>query len=175
MGKGALRRYFFTAGHASNERSQMKHIVCSAIALSLSASTSLHAQEPTPPAPTVIVALNELKAKIFDAKLTTQTFAAGAKFCKELDGTTTFYFTARNRILNLAEYHRSLDNLAREGVFNAETRRPWNAQDASARWDEAQKEAVKDKANCDLIASLPFLEKKLQELQGKTQASDQKN
>jgi hypothetical protein len=40
---------------------------------------------------------------------------------------------------------------------NAETRRPWTKQDADARWAQ--------QANCALVASLPFLQKKLDEVQ----------
>jgi hypothetical protein len=131
------------------------------LALALVAPTRGHADD---------TAINDLKAKIFDANMAKQTFVKGAKFCKDLDGTTNFYFEPRDRVLNLQDYHRALDNLAKEQTYNAETRRPWTEQDANARWDQAQKEAAKDKANCDLIASLPFLEKKLQELEG--QSSD---
>ena len=144
----------------------MKWFVWGVIALALFAPTRLRAEDAT---------LTSLKRKIFDASFAKQTFANGAKFCKELDGATTFYFAPRNRVLNLQEYHRSLENLAREQIFNSETKRPWNEQDATARWEQAQKEAVKDKANCDLIASLPDLEQQLQELERKAQASQKQN
>jgi len=137
--------------------------VCAALALALVAPTPGYADEAT---------INDLKAKIFDANIAKQSFAKGAKFCKDLDGTTNFYFEPRDRVLNLQDYHRSLDSLAKEQAYNAETRRPWNEQDANARWDQVQKEAAKDKTNCDLIASLPFLVKKLQELEGQTQSSN---
>jgi hypothetical protein len=135
------------------------------IALALVAPSRGHADDAT---------INDLKAKIFDANMAKQTFVKGAKFCKDLDGTTNFYFEPRDRVLNLQDYHRSLESLAKEQAYNGETRRPWNEQDASARWDQAQKEAAKDKANCDLIASLPFLEKKLQELEGRSSESGAK-
>jgi hypothetical protein len=63
------------------------------------------------------------------------------------------------------EAHRSLDNLAAQGGFNPETRRPWTKQDADARWAQVQKDAVTHQTNCAAVASLPFLEKKLKELQ----------
>ena len=63
----------------------------------------------------------------------------------------------RDRVVALEEYHRSLENLTRGHVFNAETHKPWNEQDAAARWDFAQKQAAKDQANCQLAASLPAL------------------
>jgi hypothetical protein len=137
--------------------------VWGAVALALVAPTRGYAED---------AAINDLKTKIFDANMAKQTFVKGAKFCKDLDGTTNFYFELRDRVFNLQDYHRSLDSLAKEQSYNADTRRPWTEQDANARWDQAQKEAAKDKANCDLIASLPFLEKKLQELQGQSQSSD---
>ncbi len=83
-----------------------------------------------------------------------QTFAGGLRHCSELNG-TNFYFQPRDRVLNLDEYHRSLDNLALQHVFNPETHKPWNQQDADTRWAEVQKEAVQDRANCALVASLP--------------------
>ena len=133
----------------------MKRIACGAIAFALMPGSQLHAQTSK---------INDLKGKIFDARMAQKTFVNGLKFCKELDG-STFFFEPRNRVLNLQEYHQSLENLAREGVFNPETRRPWNEQDASARWLQVQQEAVRDKYNCELVASLPQLEKQLAELE----------
>lgn len=108
--------------------------------------------------------IDDLKGKIFDAKKIQQTFAAGLTHCSELDG-TNFYFQPRDRVFKLEDYHRSLESLAQGGGFNPATRQPWNQQDADARWAEVQAEAAKDKANCALVASLPDLQKKLQELQ----------
>ena len=93
-----------------------------------------------------------------------QTFAGGLKFCNELDG-KHFYFQARDRVLDLEEYHHSLENLAKERVFNLEKHRPWTEQDAAERWDLVQKQAASDQANCQLVASLPALEKQLDELE----------
>jgi len=109
-------------------------------------------------------AVNEIKAKIWEAQLVQRNFAAGLRHCNELNG-TNFYFEQRDRVLNLQDYRRSLDNLAAQGGFNPETRRPWSKQDADARWADVQKEAVTDQANCATVASLPFLEKKLKELE----------
>lgn len=109
-------------------------------------------------------AIDDLKGRIFDAKMAQQTFAAGLRHCEELDG-TNFYFQPRDRVLSLSEYHRSLDNLAAQGVFNPETHKPWNQHDADARWSQVQEEAVKDRANCALVASLPDLQKQLDQLQ----------
>ncbi len=114
--------------------------------------------------------IDDLKGKIFDAKMTQQTFAGGLRHCSELNG-SNFYFQPRDRVLNLEDYHRSLDNLALQGVFNPETHKPWNQQAADTRWAQVQEEAVKDKANCALVASLPDLQKKLQALQQQATSS----
>jgi hypothetical protein len=126
-----------------------------AFVLTLGASTMARAQN---------LEINDLKGKIFDAKMAQQTFGKGIAHCGELDG-TNFYFRQRDRILNLEEYHRSLESLAQQRAFNPETRRPWNEEDAIARWDLVQKEAADDRRNCALIAHLSEMEKKLDELQ----------
>jgi hypothetical protein len=126
-----------------------------AVLLVLTASTPLHAQNSE--------ALNDIKGKIWEAQLVQRNFAAGLRHCNELNG-TNFYFETRDRVLNLQDYRRSLDNLAAQGAYNPETRRPWSKQDADARWAQVQKDAVTHQANCAAVASLPFLEKKLKEL-----------
>jgi hypothetical protein len=118
-------------------------------------STSLHAQT---------AAINDIKGKIFDAKMAQQTFSAGLRHCSELNG-TNFYFQLRDRVINLEEFHHSLDSLAQQGVFNPETKRPWNQEDADARWDLVKREAASDVSTCALVASLPDLQKKLDDLQ----------
>jgi hypothetical protein len=143
----------------------MNRIVYGAIALALNFTAVAWAQNP---------GVNDVKGKIFDAQMAQKLFARGLKYCKELDG-TNFYFEARDRVLSLDEFHRSLDNLAREGVFNPVTHRPWSAQDADARWQQVQKEAVTDRANCELVASLPDLQKKLDDLQKQPGAPQTKN
>ena len=135
-----------------------------AIALSL-VPWALHAQNPT---------VDEIKGKIFDARMAQKTFAGGLKFCGELDG-TSFYFQPRNRVLKLEDYHRSLDDLARARAFNPATRRPWSAQDASERWEQAQRQALQDKESCALVASLPELEKRLKELEGTPDGAQKQN
>jgi hypothetical protein len=100
--------------------------------------------------------LNELKAKIWEAEVAQRNFAAGLPHCSELNG-TNFYFSKQNRLLNLQDYRRSLDNLVTQGVFNR--------QDADARWAQVQKQATTDQANCTAVASLPSLRQKLKELQ----------
>jgi UPF0755 protein len=127
-------------------------------------------QSPTAQSPTI----NDVKGKIFDALMTQKTFANGLKFCGELDG-TNFYFEPRNRVLNLEEFHRSLENLAREKSYNPQMRRPWNEQDAADRWEQVKKEAVQDKANCELEARLPQIQKQLQDVQKQPEAANKKN
>src|SRR4051812_12037231 len=88
------------------------------VAFAISIPGSLRAQTLT---------VNQLKTKIFDAKIVEKTFAKGARFCKELDG-KHFYFETRDRILDLEEYSKSLDNLVRNQAFNPEKKRPWNPE-----------------------------------------------
>ena len=109
-------------------------------------------------------AADDLKGKIFDARKAKQTFAGGLKFCNELDG-KHFYFQARDRVLDLEEYHRSLESLAKQGVFNPEKHRPWTEQDAAERCGPGAELAASDQANCQLVANLPALEKQLDELE----------
>ena len=132
-----------------------------AIVVTLTLSAAARAQN---------AAINDLRGKIFDAKMAKETFAGGLKHCGELDG-SNFYFQPRDRILNLNDYHRSLENLVLQGVFNPETKRPWNQEDADARWEVVRKQALSDQANCALVASLPELQKKLDELQREAAAS----
>jgi hypothetical protein len=133
------------------------------IFLALALSTPVCAQDTSKDA-SKDISINDLKAKIFDAKTVQQRFTSGLRHCSELNG-TNFYFQARDRVLNLEEYHRSLDNFVTEGMYNAETRRPWTKQDADARWAQVMVQARADQANCALVASLPFLQKKLDEMQ----------
>jgi hypothetical protein len=134
----------------------MKRMFFAGIALAALASP-LWAQEQT---------IDALKGKIFDAKMAKQLFANGLKFCSELDG-SNFYFEPRNRVLSLEDYHHSLENLAQQHAFNPEKRRPWTEQDAAFRWDQVRQEAIKERDNCALVASLPELEKQLEELEKK--------
>ena len=140
----------------------MKPFACGAIALCLMPAYLM----PLTLARAQNQAVDDLKGKIFDARMAKQTFAGGLKFCSELDG-KHFYFQARDRVLDLEEYHRSLGNLAKERVFNPEKRRPWTEQDAAERWDLVQKQAASDQINCQLVGSLPALEKQLDELEKK--------
>jgi len=137
-----------------------------AIALLLALAVSAGARAQT-------AEINDLKGQIFDAKMAQQTFGKGLSHCVELNG-TNFYFRQRDRVLNLEDYHRSLESLAQEHTFNPETRRPWSEEDAIARWDMVQKQAADDRRNCSLVAHLPELEKKLDELQKQAAAPSKK-
>ena len=135
-----------------------------AVAACLLSAPPLHAQN---------AAIDELKGKIFDARMAQQTFANGLKYCSELHG-KSFYYQLRNRILNLEEYFHSLENLVKAQVFNPEKRRPWSLEDAKQRWEEVKRQAQVDKEKCELVQSLPELEKRLEELQKASAASEQK-
>jgi hypothetical protein len=138
----------------------MTRTVLWSVFVTVTLSTPLCAQDTT---------VNDLKAKIFEAKTVQQRFTAGLHHCSELNG-TNFYFQPRDRILNLEDYHRSLENLVAQNAFNPETRRPWNKHDADARWQQVTLQAKADQANCALAASLPFLQKKLDEMQQQASA-----
>jgi hypothetical protein len=145
----------------------VKRIVCGLIALCLSPAGPVHAQG---------LSADEIKGRIFDAKMLKQTFANGLKFCSELNG-NNFYFPPRDRVLDLDEYHRSLESLARQQVFNPERRKPWTEEDATDRWEQVKRQAAKDRDNCQLVASLPDLEKQLDDMEKKAAeaAPDKKN
>jgi len=142
----------------------VNRLAASALALFLIPWPSLHAQN---------AAIDELEGKIFDARMAQQTFANGLKYCNELNG-KSFYYQLRNRILNLEEYLHSLENLAKAEVYNPEKRRPWTLQDVKERWEEVKKQAQADREKCELVQSLPELEKRLEELQKTSAASDKK-
>jgi hypothetical protein len=115
-------------------------------------------------------AIDDLRGKIFDARMAQQTFAGGLKYCEDLNG-KSFYYQVRNRILNLDEYFHSLENLVKAQVFNPQKRRPWTLEDAKERWEEVKKQAQEDKQRCELVRQLPEMEKQLQELQQNAAAS----
>ena len=138
----------------------MGRILCGSIALCLIPLGFAQAQGLT---------INEVKGRIFDAKMLQQTFVNGLKFCSELNG-NNFYFPPRDRVLDLDEYHRSLENLAKQQVFNPERKRPWTEEDATDRWEQVKRQATKDKENCQLVASLPDLQKQLTDME--KQAAD---
>jgi hypothetical protein len=160
-----LRASHLRASFAAAGKTHMRRLIFGGIALALVPASGAGAQSRD---------INEIKGKIFDAHMAERLFAKGLKFCGELDG-KNFYFAPRDRVLNLDDYHRSLDSLVEQRVFNPEARRAWTAQDAAARWERVKQEAAKNKADCDLVASLPALEKQLGDLEKTPQASPTKN
>ncbi len=50
-------------------------------------------------------------------------------------------------------------------------KKPWTQQEADTRWEQVRKQAAENKADCDLAASLPFLQKKLDDLQRQSSAA----
>jgi len=143
----------------------MRGVALGAITLAFAFSAPIRAQN---------AAINDLRGKIFDAKMAQQTFAGGLKHCSELDG-TNFYMQPRDRVLKLDDFHRSLDSLVLGRIFNPETKRPWSQEDADARWAQVRKQALDDKSNCALVASLPDLQKQLDDLQKQAAATQNKN
>jgi hypothetical protein len=119
-------------------------------------------------------AIDELKGRIFDARMAQQTFSGGLKYCNELNG-KSFYFQLRNRLLDLEEYFQSLENLVKAGVYNPAKRRSWTLEDAKERWEEVKKQAQEDKQKCALVQSLPELEKQLGELEKNAATADKKD
>jgi hypothetical protein len=113
-------------------------------------------------------AIDELKGRIFDAHMAQQTFP-GLKYCGDLNG-KSFYF--RDRVLKLDDYFQSLENLVKAGVYNPAKRHAWTPEDAKARLEEVQKQAQDDQQKCELVRSLPDMEKQLQELEKNAAASD---
>lgn len=116
--------------------------------------------------------IDDLKGRIFDAHMAQKTFG-GLKYCTDLDG-KSFYFQLRNRVLNLEEYFRSLEAMAKAEVYNPEKRRPWTLEDAKMRWEDVKRQAQEDKRKCELVQSLPKLEKELQELQAAAATAEKK-
>ena len=142
----------------------MNRPACGAVALLLILCCPARAQNP---------AIDDLKGKIFDARIAQQTFAEGLKHCNELTG-KSFYFRLRHRVLDLEAYFHSLEDLVKAEAFNPEKRRPWNVEDAKQRWEEVKKQAQEDKARCELVQSLPAMEKQLQELEKNAAAPEKK-
>jgi hypothetical protein len=136
----------------------MRRLICASLAFAIAVPGGLNAQT---------LNINDLKGRIFDAKMAEKIFAKGLKYCKQLDGKTTFYFAQRDRLLNLDDYNRSLQNLVTQRMYNPETRRPWTEEDAKARWAAVQKQAAEDKKNCELVANLPRYEQELAGLEKK--------
>ena len=120
-------------------------------------------------------AIDELRGTVFDARMAQQTFADGLKYCNELNG-KSFYFRLRNRILNLEEYLRSLENLAKAQVYNPAKRRGWTLEDAKERREEGEETGGGRQAEVRAFcAKSSELEKQLKELQKNTVTSEEED
>jgi hypothetical protein len=106
--------------------------------------------------------IDAIKGERNDAQMTQQMFG-GAKYCSELNG-ASFYLRQSDRIVNLEGYFSSLESLVKAGSYNAAKRRAWTPEDAKEREEDAKRQAQEDKRMCELVLSLPKLEKRLQEL-----------
>ena len=107
-----------------------------------------------------------LKTDIAEAQNIQRTFADGLQHCAVLDG-TRFYNSGQKRVILLSEMQTSLQNLVKDQVFNPQKKRPWAAADAEERMKTAQSQANQDRRNCNLVAKLPEMVKKLAELESK--------
>ena len=94
------------------------------------------------------------------------------EFCSGLNDTCFYFRDAQShpqsgRIFSLA-------GKPCEGIYNPAKRRVWTLEGAKERWEEVKKQAQDDKRKCELVASFPRLEKRLQELQAAADA-DKRN
>jgi TPR repeat protein len=106
--------------------------------------------------------IDEIKGKIVDARTVQQTFS-GLKYCTELNN-TSFYSPLHDRIFNVEEYFRSLQNLVKVEHYDAAKHRALTLEDAKERLEKAKLKAQEDRHKCELVQSLPKLETRLQEL-----------
>lgn len=161
-------------------------LFCAAVVVSLVSSTASRAEPAGTPEPQSQpqstssdaarpqTAIDELKGKIFDARMAQQMLGKGLRFCSDLNG-KGFYFHLRDRVLDLEDYFHSLENMVKAEVYNPEKRRPWSMQDAKDRWEAVKKQAEEDKQKCELAKSLPQLEKQLQDLEAKNESPGKKD
>jgi hypothetical protein len=59
-------------------------------------------------------------------------------------------------------------------VYNPAKRRSWTLEDAKERWEEVKRQAQEDKVKCELVQTLPKLEKRLQELEAAASTLEKK-
>jgi hypothetical protein len=107
-----------------------------------------------------------LKLEILQIRHIEKKFAAGLKFCSNLDGKHVF-LENQQRIVSIDAAEASLQNLIKDNVFNPAKKRPWNADDAAERIDQMRKLAEKERSDCASVAKLPSLQKELAELEAK--------
>jgi len=84
------------------------------------------------------------------------------KFCSEPNGTSSYFPDAQS--------HPQSGRIFLLGIYNPAKRRAWTLEDANERWEEVKKQARDDTRKCELVASFPKLEKRLQELQAAADA-----
>ena len=109
---------------------------------------------------------NVLKSEIAEAQNVQRTFADGLQHCAVLDG-SRFYNSGQKRVIVLSELQTSLQNLVKDQIFNPQKKRLWIAADIDERMKTAQAQADREKNNCNLVAKLPEMVKKLAELESK--------
>jgi hypothetical protein len=108
-----------------------------------------------------------LKLEIAQIRHIEKKFAAGLKYCSNLDGNHVF-LENQQRILNLDVARASLDNLVKDNVFNPLKKRPWTSADAAERMKQMKQLADQEKSDCARVAKLPGLQKELAELEAKS-------
>jgi hypothetical protein len=116
---------------------------------------ALHAEDTR-----MLAKINTIKVEITEAENIQKKFGAALKHCHELDG-KSFYMENQDRVLNVEQYHKSLENLVKDQVFNPQKKGPWTAADADARLKLVEKVAEHDKYRCEVAARLPTLQKEL--------------
>jgi hypothetical protein len=107
-----------------------------------------------------------LKKEITEAHNVERAFADGLQHCAALDG-KSFYNDMQKRVVLLTELETSVNNLIKDRVFNPQKKHPWTASDAEERMKLAQLQAERDQRNCKLVARLPEMNKKLDEMETK--------
>jgi hypothetical protein len=111
----------------------MRRSILWGMPIALTLASSLHAQD--------LAELNDLKARIWEAELAQRNFAAGLPHCSELNGTNFYSIRAIASLICTIIVARSTISSRRERLI-LKPGRPWNKQDADARWAQVQKRAI---------------------------------
>jgi len=130
-------------------------VVMTGMAMLLAWSTGLHAEDAQR-----LAKINGIKVEITEAENIQKKYSSALKYCHLLDG-KNFYLQNQDRVLNVEQYHKSLENLVKERVFNPQRKGPWTAADAEDRLKVVEKMADHDKYRCEVVAKLPALQKEL--------------
>ena len=101
--------------------------------------------------------IDELKRKDIRRAHGAQQSFNSLKFCSEPNGTSSYFPDAQS--------HPQSGRIFLLRIYNPAKRRPWTLEAAKERWEEVKKQARDDTRKCELVASFPRLEKRLQELQ----------